>query len=210
MKVGDSVRKAIDDWSFDDLDSAMLHACNAVDGTARKLLPNLGSNARFTQFLRSNYEILGPMALPGVDLQKTRFVVAVASPKATGGRPDLADVVYGVHRCCHGHGDELPDGFELFPDSKGEPERTRFGMNPREKTLRLSDRLIFALLAVAVLTPVNVDQSIPKGYFLTYGAKVQIEISEWWGRANDFLAILRADPLIQVGIVLPEEAFTKP
>jgi hypothetical protein len=36
MDVGNSVRKSIDDWKSGDLDAAMLHACNAVDGTARK------------------------------------------------------------------------------------------------------------------------------------------------------------------------------
>ena len=34
MKVGDSVRKAIDDLELDDFEPAMLHASNAVDGTA--------------------------------------------------------------------------------------------------------------------------------------------------------------------------------
>lgn len=27
--------------------------------------------------------------------------------------PDIADVLYHVHRCAHGHGDEVVDGFEL-------------------------------------------------------------------------------------------------
>ena len=38
MNVGNSVRKAIDDWELGELESAMLHACNAVDGTAKKAL----------------------------------------------------------------------------------------------------------------------------------------------------------------------------
>lgn len=59
MKVGDSVRKAIDDWQAGEFESAMLHACNAVDGTAKKIYPNLGSNARFTKLLRDSYSILG-------------------------------------------------------------------------------------------------------------------------------------------------------
>src|SRR4051812_45189064 len=119
MNVGNSVRKAMDDWEHGELESAMLHACNAIDGTAKKVYSNPGSNNRFTGFLRENYAILGPMGMPGIDLAKTRFPVAVQHPKAPGGKPDLADVIYGIHRCTHGHGDELPEGFALLQDAAG-------------------------------------------------------------------------------------------
>jgi hypothetical protein len=56
MEVGRSVTKAIDEFEAGDLESAMLHACNAVDGTAMKSLPSItGSNLRFTTLLRNNY-----------------------------------------------------------------------------------------------------------------------------------------------------------
>ena len=91
MDVGNSVRKAIDDHMKGELDAAMLHACNAVDGTAAKVHPSLGSNARFTRLLRENYFILEPMAAPGRDADNTRFPVKVDRPKAPGGLPDFAD-----------------------------------------------------------------------------------------------------------------------
>src|SRR5262245_19650534 len=109
MIVGQSVRHAIDDWGQRKLESAMLHACNAVDGTARKLYPALGSQDRFPRTLRENYGILGPMGAPGIDLAKTRFPVTVKKPTASDGKPDIADVIYGIHRCAQAHGDELPD-----------------------------------------------------------------------------------------------------
>jgi hypothetical protein len=37
MKVSDSIRQSIDDWVRGELEAAMLHACNAVDGAARKV-----------------------------------------------------------------------------------------------------------------------------------------------------------------------------
>ena len=114
MNVGNSVRKSIDDWGSGEHDSAMLHACNAIDGTAKKVYTALGSNARFTKLLRDNYAILGPLGMPGINLVETRFPVTVERPKATGGTPDLADVVYGIHRCSHGHGDELPTASSCF------------------------------------------------------------------------------------------------
>lgn len=196
MKVGDSIRKAIDDWATGDNESAMLHACNAVDGTARKLYPNLGSNERFTRFLRDNYEILGPMGTPGIDIHETRFPVKIPKPKAPGGKPDLADVIYGIHRCTHGHGDELPDGFALISDAAGPKRLTTLYIEKGK--VRLSDRIIFGLIAVAALSPVNNDQVVPDGYYLTFGGSPKIFINDWWGRANDFLSILAQEPLPKV------------
>jgi hypothetical protein len=196
MNVGNSVRKAIDDWVAGEADAAMLHACNAVDGTARKLFPNLGSNERFTRVLRENYSILGPMGMPGIDLVATRFPIKVSKPKAPGGQPDLADVIYGVHRCCHGHGEELPQGFALIPDARGPARITRILVE--RGAIQLSDRIIFGLIAVAVLNPVNVGQSVPDGYHLTFGAIEKLFINDWWGRADDFSSIASKDPVPSV------------
>lgn len=196
MNVGNSIRKAIDDWEQGEIESAMLHACNAVDGTAKKVYPTLGSHARFTRFLRENYGILGPMGAPGIDLWKTRFPVKVMRPKGGGGKLDIADVIYGIHRCAHGHGDELPDGFELLSDTAGPPRYTR--MLIEKGRVRLSDRVIFGLLAVAVLSPANQGQTVPDGYHLTFGGKVVLLINEWWGRAADFAFIVSQEPIPQV------------
>ena len=183
MKVGDSVRRAIDEWENGEPQSAMLHACNAVDGTARKLYPKLGSSARFTRLLRENYATFGPMAAPGIALTDTRWPVRVERPKAAGGKPDIADVIYGIHRCSHGHGDELPDGFDLLPDAGGPARLTR--MLVEKGRVRLSDRVIFGLLAVAVLSPVNTNQAVPDGYHLSFAGKT-FPINEWWGRVDAF------------------------
>ncbi len=196
MNVGNSVRKAIEDWENGDLESAMLHACNAVDGTAKKLHPKIGSNARFTRALRENYAILGPMGAPGIDLLKTRFPVTLQYSKASGWKPDIADVIYGIHRCSHGHGSELPDGFALIQDAAGPKRLTR--MEIERGKVRLSDRIIFGLLAVAVLSLVNKDQSVPNGYYLSIGESPKLNINDWWGRACDFSLISAQDPIPMV------------
>jgi len=194
MKVANSVRKAINEWEQGELESAMLHACNAVDGTARKLYPNLGNKDRFTRFLRENYAILGPMGAPGIDLIQTRFPVTVQRPTAPGGGPDMADVIYGIHRCCHAHGDELPAGFALVEDAAGPARYTR--MEFARGKARLSDRMIFGLLAIAVLSPANQDQTDPRldGYYLSFSGAAKLMINEWWGRASDFVAVTAQDP----------------
>jgi hypothetical protein len=187
MKVGESVRKSIDDWAQGEAESAMLHACNAVDGTAAKRFPRLGSNGRFTRLLRESYDFFGPMGVPGVNLVTTRWPVRVRNPKADGGYPDIADVVYGIHRCTHGHGDELPDGFALVADAAGPGGVTR--MSVQRGTVRLSDRVIFALLAVAIVAEENVGQVVPNGYHLTFGGEV-LPINDWWGRAADLRIVV--------------------
>lgn len=181
--VGNSVRKAIEDWAIGDSEFAMLHACNAVDGTAKKHYPELGSNARFTTLIRDNYGIFGPMGSPGVNLEDTRWPVKVERPKAKGGLPDIADVIYGVHRCTQGHGEELPQGFELWADAAGADRQTRFSV--QKGMVQLSDRVIFGLLAVAVLSKTNVGQVVPDGYYLSFAGTI-LPINEWWGRAADF------------------------
>jgi hypothetical protein len=196
MNVGKSVKKSIDEWQQGDAESAMLHACNAVDGTAKKIYGTLGSRARFTRLLRENYDVLGPMGAPGIDLAQTRFPVSVLRPSADFGGADLADVIYGIHRCTHGHGAELPDGFALLPDAAGPARVTR--MTITDGTLQLSDRIIFALLGVAVLSPANVDQRTADGYFLTFGNFAKLVINEWWGRVADFAAIAAQDPVPRV------------
>jgi hypothetical protein len=192
VNVGESVRHAIDDWQAGKLEASMMHACNAVDGTAKKLYPHAGVGARFTRLLRENYDgILGPMGAPGVDLYGTRFAVKV---KAPGGKPDIADLIYGINRCRHGHGDELPDGFDLLPEASGPPRRTGLRVAIDGGAVRLSDRIIFGLLAVAVLSPANADQRVPDGYTLSYSNTNVLPINNWWGRAADFPKVLATDP----------------
>jgi hypothetical protein len=160
MNVGKSVRKSIDEWSSGDFDSAMLHACNAVDGTARAVHPKLANKLRFTRLLRDNYFILGRMGVPGIDLVATRFPISVRSPTTSDGQPDLADLIYGIHRCAHAHGDDLPGGFEVLSDAAGPPRITRVEIECGK--VRLSDRVIFGLLAVAVLSPASKGQRVPE------------------------------------------------
>jgi len=202
MKVGDSITHSIDDWSAGKTESAMLHACNAIDGTARKVHPTLGNKARFTQLLRDNYEILGPMAAPGIDLERTRFPVSVKKPTSPDGKPDLADVIYGIHRCTHGHGDELPDGFDLIADAAGPPGHTQFLIE--KGRVRLSDRVIFGLVAVSVLSPANVGQRVPDAYHLTFGKSAVLPINDWWGRAADFPAVAAKEPMPSVTLDFAE------
>ena len=56
--------------------------------------------------------------------------------------------------------------------------------------VRLGDRVIFALIAVAVLSKVNKGQVVPNEYFLTFGESEKMLINDWWGRESDFSALV--------------------
>jgi hypothetical protein len=92
----------------------MLHACDAVDGTAKKRYLQQGVATRFKGIIRESLDIFGLMAAPAIDFDRSRFPIAVKSDLPDG-CPDIADVLYGIHRWCHGREEDLPDGFELTP-----------------------------------------------------------------------------------------------
>ena len=161
-----------------------------------KVYPDIvGNRARFTRLLRENHAVLGPLGMPGIDLDETRFPVSIKKSTAPGGKPDLADVIYSVHRCSHAHGDELPDGFDLIKDAAGTARLTCLIVEKGK--LRLSDRIICGLLVVAILSPVNRDQVVPDGYFLTFG-DTRLATNDWRGRGADFLALAAAETLPSV------------
>ena len=77
-----------------------------------------------------------------------------------------------------------PAGFELLRDVGS--ELTRFEVE--SGLVRHSDRVIFGLLTVAVMSPLNTGQSVPSDYHLNFDGEV-FPIGDWWGRATEFSAI---------------------
>ncbi|MCA1698258.1 MAG: hypothetical protein LC790_04865 [Actinobacteria bacterium] len=196
MRVGKEVQLAVDDFEHGEIESAMAHACAAIEGTAGKVWPRThdrpGSKRRFTTLLRDNYDVMRPM-LGGLELVHTRYPVEVESkPTASDGKVDFADLVYAVHRCTHAHGDELPPGSDMLTDANVTIGLTR--LTVVNGAVQLSDRTIFALLAVAVLAPLNADQQVPDGYHLTL-ANERFAINKWWGRKESFLAAAAKHPM---------------
>lgn len=106
--------------------------------------------------LRDYLDIFAAWTATGINLVDTRFPVLVRNPTTPDGIPDLADVVYGIHRCTHGHGDELPDGFGLtphgtFPDC----QRSLLKIVIENGSVRLPDLTVIGLCMVAVAAPVS-------------------------------------------------------
>jgi hypothetical protein len=162
----------------------MLHACMAVDATGKKRYPKLGVGARFKRTVRDSLDIFGAM-MPGMNLGDTRFPLSVKS-ELPDKRPDIADILYGIHRCAHGHGDDIPNGYELMPPVG--PAASLIRMH-RGMSIQLPTLAVVGLLALAVFAPENAGQTIPDGYRLTLRQHTFF-IADWWGRQDDFREII--------------------
>jgi hypothetical protein len=97
----------------------------------------------------------------------------------------------------------LPGGFELLTDASCQPDHTRMEIEkkaPGMGRVRLSDRVIFGLLTVAVLSPANADQRVPDGYHFTFGHRPvkTLKINAWWGHGADFPAVAALHPMPRV------------
>lgn len=198
MDVGESVRRSLDHWERREWDAAMVHAGNAVDGTAKKRYPQLGVATRFRRTIRDSLDIFRVMAAPGIDFDQSRFPIAVKSDLPDG-RPDIADVLYGVHRCGHGHDDELPEGFELTPHGP-RPQGVHIW---RTGKIQLPASVVIGLLAVAVFSPDNKGEVIPDGYQLSWYQHV-FHICMWWGWQEHFREIISTAPIQQAALDFSE------
>lgn len=124
------------------------------------------------------------VGLYGFDFDAIRWPVSVERPKADGGNPDFADMIYGIHRCSHAHGAEVPDGFEFIPDVADNTGTT--ALHIQLGAIGLSDRFIWALINILVLDPVNKGLDAPElnGYWLEMGGKKRL-VSDILGRLED-------------------------
>lgn len=121
------------------------------------------------------------MLASGVNLVETKFGnIQLRSTNS----PDLAEIIYEIFRCGHAHGDEVPKEFSVLP-SQGN-FGSRWGVGKGE--LHMPDRIVPALLAVAVFSKANADEVSAGAYHLSLGNE-QFPISEWWGREDDFVSI---------------------
>src|SRR5437868_443375 len=110
MKLSSYVTYAIDDAEGGKLDSALMHACIAIDGTAKKRYPSKGVGNRCRTLIRNYYWIIEPMIGAGMNLVETRFENV---PLTDNPAPDFADIIYSIFRCNDAHGTEIPPTYSV-------------------------------------------------------------------------------------------------
>lgn len=184
MSVGDEVRSSLDHWSAGEWRQALWHATAALEGTADKRYPSLDPAARFKRTVRDDVDVFGAMAGPEIDFVTSRFPVPVQSDEPDG-RPDIADVLYGVHRYLRGDEAEMPAGVEVEPHAEGIP---LFNIGSGRLWLRATAAL--GLLAIAVFSPENTDERIPGNYHLGWQQQI-FHVVGWWGWREHFREIVR-------------------
>ena len=184
VKVSNEVRRSLNHWEGKEWDSSILHACNAVDAIGNARYPRLGVATQYKRTLRDSLDIFGAMTAQGIDWDKTRFPIAVESDLPDK-RPDIADVLYGIHRRGHGHKDELPNGFELTP-----PGPRASGVHIwRDGKIELPASAVIGMLAIAVFAPESKGEVIPHGYQISWFQRV-FHVSDWWGWQDHFREII--------------------
>ena len=184
--MGDDVRLSLDHWSNREWADAVARAGDAVVGTGRKRYPDLSEADGFTRTLRDGIDIFGAMAAADIDFAQTRLPVAVATTLPDG-RPDIADVLYAVHRYLGGDTDAIPGGVEVSAPVDTVP---MFHIYLGHLRLRASAAL--GMLAVAVLAPENRGEQIPGSYQLGWRQHV-FHLVGWWGWQDHFREILTTD-----------------
>lgn len=121
MKLERHVLSAIDDFENGKLDAALMHACFAIDGTAKKLFKTQG-RASYKKCIRKYYWIIEPMIGGCVNLEETKWnnVAIEDGYGKTIADADLADIIYHVFRCKNAHGEAVPANYALLPSGDEE------------------------------------------------------------------------------------------
>jgi hypothetical protein len=195
MKLKQHVLYAIDDSQAGKFEAALMHACFAIDGTARKIFPNSKKvGERFVACLREYYWLVEPMIGAGINLVETRFS-NIETLKLK--RPDFAEFVYEVFRCSAAHADEIPTVFWTIHSA--DPSSTQWTLGHNE--LHMPSTVVWALLAVAVFAKVNLGECTEGTYFLKLGDET-FPICDWWGQEDRVRSL--ADRLNQTRVKLDQ------
>lgn len=166
----------------------MWHATAAVEETAAKRYPWLDPGPRFRRTVRDDADIFGALAAPDIDFVNSRFPIPVPAD-ADEGHPDIADLLYGVHRYLHEDENAMAAGCEITPHADGVP---MFEIASGRLWLRASAAL--GLLGIAVFAGENKGEQIPETYHLGW-RQYTFHVAGWWGWQNHFREILSLTPI---------------
>ena len=187
-----------------EIELAVMLACAAVDGTARRRYPKAGNKSRFIQTVRDFYWLIEPLALRGINLDETLWT-NLSMRTAAGAAPDFAEVLYSIHRCSHMHGDEVPFGHVFSQTLEVADGLFAWRWEIAKDVMTLPERLPFALVACAVLAPENVVEWTGDGYYFYSLYADSYFINEWWGRAEDFRIVANGNNQVRVKLELGDD-----
>lgn len=179
MKIADHIRYSLEACDSRELDKAMLFACLAVDGTAKKMYPQIDKvGERFRKFIIEHLDIIELMH-GGLNLQETVFPF-----KDSKGNVGIKfeDIVYEKFRCNLAHGNELPDGYGVT--IKVQDGIQQFMIDIENQSMTLPESAIYALGLPCVLAPVNADQRIGSNSYHYRDLINHYVVDRWWGNVE--------------------------
>ena len=179
MKIADHIRHSLDACDSRDLDKAMLFACLAVDGTAKKMYPQIEQvGERFKKFIVEHLDIIELM-FGGLNLQETAFPF-----KNNKGKVEVKfeDIVYEKFRCNLAHGNELPDGYGITVKVADGIQQFMIDIKGQSMTFPVS--AIYAIGLPCVLAPVNADQKIGSNLYHYRDPINHYVVDRWWGKVE--------------------------
>lgn len=195
MKIADHIRYSLEACDCRDLDKAMLFACLAVDGTAKKMYPQIAKvGERFRKFITEYLDIIELMH-GGLNLQETVF--PLKDGKGNVGIK-FEDIVYEKFRCNLAHGNELPDGYGVT--IKVQDGIQQFMIDIKNQSMTLPESAIYALGLPCVLAPVNADQKIGSNSYHYRDPINHYVVDRWWGNVECARKIMDFEKQIKVKI----------
>ena len=185
MKIADHIKYSLNACDSRELDKAMLFACLAIDGTAKKAYPAIDKvGARFKKFIVEHLDIIELM-FGGIDLHETVF--PFKDNKGNIG-VKFEDIVYEKFRCNLAHGNELPDGYDI--NVKVSDGIQQFMIDIAGQSMTFPESAIFALGLPCVLSPVNADQKIGSNLYHYRDPINSYVVDRWWGKVDCARAIM--------------------
>jgi hypothetical protein len=183
VKIEDRVRLAFDLGLNKEFLPMLSFALPAVEASAKKKF-GAGGRTSFLRLIRENYDVFHWFSGSFLDFGLLRF--PTLDPKLTDGRvvdrPDLAQVLYYLHRCSLAHGQELGENCSILPRK---PDGSfDFQIDKVGNGVRLPEPIAWGLLASVVLEPINADPESRSGNFFTLGLAPNtyfLNVDLFWG-----------------------------
>ena len=193
MKISEHIRSSLDASDRRELEQAMLFSCLAVDGTAKKLYPNINKvGERFREFITDHLDIIELMH-GGLNFVDTVFPF----PDNRGNvGVKFEDIVYEKFRCSLAHGDELPGAYGITV--KVSAGIQRFMIDIEGQSMTLPESVIYALGLPCVLSPANSDQRIGSNRYRYHDPINHYVIDRWWGKVDCARQIMDFDHQIRI------------
>ncbi|WPC76104.1 hypothetical protein [Vibrio porteresiae] len=195
MKISDFIKSSLDASDRRELDQAMLFVCLAVDGTAKKMYPDINQvGKRFKKFITEYIDIIELMH-GGLNLVETVF--PFPNNKGEIGIK-FEDIIYEKFRCSLAHGDEFPDGYGI--SIKVANGHQQFHIDIEGRAMTIPESAIFALGLTCVLAPVNADQKIGNDLYHYSDPINHYVVDRWWGNINCARRIMDFEKQVRVKI----------